>query len=200
MPTLATKEQLAALLGRELTTAEEGTADLLLELATDVVRVEAAQTLTLVEDDVAVLVGGWASELELPERPVVEVAGITVDGAALDAAGWTFDERRILRRYAVSINVGDGPPGAGSPSGYHWGGPDRSIVVTYTHGYAEDAIPTDLKGITLQAAKRALLNPTDAKQESLGAHSSTFMANEAGVFLTDAERRIARRYRRRTFQ
>lgn len=193
---LTTPTELALFLMRPLTTAEDAAAELLIELATGIIRSEAGQYLTFVADDEVLLEGGYAGELELPEWPVVDVTAVGIEGTTLDAAAYRWDERRLIRRYGLpSVNIGEGP--GDSTSGY-WGGRGATIAVTYSHGYADDAIPSDLKLLALSMVKRALLNPTEVKQESLGAHSATFMADAAGVFLDGDEVRIARRYRKRS--
>lgn len=119
------------------------TAELLLSLATSVVqsKLVTGQRLVTVLDDEITLLGTTDSWLDLPERPVVEVSEITVDGTEL-TEGTDFHRfgARLFRtcgwaEYALK------------PS---------TIVLTYSHGYgAEDPGLVPAKTAVLMLAASA---------------------------------------------
>lgn len=74
---LASLEDVVALLGRDLTTAEEGRATAVLAKASALFRREAGQTFTPGSSRVRLKVNG--GRVYLPERPVVDVTSVTDD-------------------------------------------------------------------------------------------------------------------------
>ncbi|URN11366.1 hypothetical protein LUW77_03490 [Streptomyces radiopugnans] len=70
--------------------------------------------------------------------------------------------------------------------------------MTYTHGW--DPVPGDIAAIVMQAANRALVNPSQIRSESVGSESTTYLipaSGEAlGVLLSNTEKRVLDRYRR----
>lgn len=151
MASLATPEELSLFLGGQQVDPER--AELLLDIASDAVRRACAQTFDLVTDDVATLRGTWAGVLRLPERPVVSVAEVLLDGVEVTDYDLVGDE---LHR----------TPGLG------WGGSAVTIQVTYTHGFAE--VPADLRGWVLTVAARGITNPTGVTQESIDGYAVSY--------------------------
>lgn len=175
---LATVAELEEYLGRSLTTAEQGRAAYLLEEATDAVRRAARQHLELVVDDVASVRGVWDEYLELPQRPVVSVTEVAdEDGNVLVA-----DEDYYV--------YGDRLWSSGG-----WGGPEVRWVVTYTHGYAADEMPSDVKNVALAVAERLLTVPAGVDREQIGDYGVGYSREDARD-VTRAERRRLRRYNR----
>ncbi|MGW2591661.1 hypothetical protein ACWCXC_15550 [Streptomyces sp. NPDC001515] len=69
------------------------------------------------------------------------------------------------------------------------------VSVTFTHGYAE--VPGDVIAVALTAAQRVLSNPNDLRQETVGAVSVTYAAETIGASLSQADKDLLARYRRR---
>lgn len=199
----ATAGELATFLNLTFDAGQSAQADALLQGATTAIRSEAAQHISLVDDDTVLLAGTWDWDLELPERPVISVDTVAINGVAITPPGsFEWNNRQLLRRsLALSELTGAGmwnqAPGARFNTAGHWGGPGSTVEVTYTHGYA--TIPDDLMLICKQIAARVVLNPEGIQSESLGAYSVRYVAKEAGgisLLLTEEERRIIRsRYR-----
>src|SRR5919106_429763 len=130
-------DDLAALLGETFDATRAAQAELALDLAATAIRSVAGQTIDYVEDDEVVLVGVWEADLGLPQRPVIDVAAVEVDG--------TVDTDWELVGSALRRSLGG------------WGGPGVSVEVTYTHGY--ETIPEAVRSVCLQAAARFMINP-----------------------------------------
>lgn len=137
MASFADVDDLAVLLGETFDATRSAQAELALEMASTAIRAWTRQTIDLVEDDTIVFAGVWDTDLTLPERPVIEVTEVTVDGTAVtdwELVGWS------LRREWGG-----------------WGGPAVLISVTYTHGY--ESVPAWARSVCLQAAARFVINP-----------------------------------------
>lgn len=181
----ASVTDLAALLRRSIDDEDAG-ALLALDLATGAIRNEARQHISLVEDEDIVLAGRWSSDLWLPERPVIEISSIEI----VPSAG-------VSEPLGVTAYQWDGQGHIQLASG-SWGGPSATVPITYTHGF--ETIPDDIRGLCLQVASRVFDNPGNVAQESIGSYSySVSTASRTGVALSEDERRICWRYRRRTY-
>lgn len=173
MAAFATTAELATFTGDTSLDGPRGT--LLLDQASAVIRTYCRQTFDLVPDDVVPLRGTWSGRLVLPERPVVSVASVAIDGADI-ADGYTR-VRDVLYRTS-------------------WSGPKAVVTVTYTHGFAADAPAMEtLKGVCLSVAARAAANPQSMAQESIGSWSGSFVNGVGGFGLTAAEQAILDRFR-----
>jgi hypothetical protein len=137
--TFAAIEDLEEYIG---TTLPPARAELMLELATSAVINAAGVPVVQVVDDVATIDGNGSDRLLLPNWPVTAVSTVTVDGTALAADRWNWSRYGEIRR----------------TSG-RWPFTPGAVQVTYTHGYPEADIPTDLKAIVLQVAARTVANP-----------------------------------------
>ncbi|MFG3349218.1 hypothetical protein ACGF1Z_29695 [Streptomyces sp. NPDC048018] len=169
LPALATVDELAAWMQREPAELPEGAA-LVLDTASAVVRSEARQRFTRGTSTVALSPRDHV--LNLPQRPVVSVELVRAGGRALRP-----DEYRLWRdELWLSAAYG-------------------SVVVTYTHGYAN--VPADVRSIVLTLAGRVLTNPADLRQESVGSVSVTYAAETIGASLAPIERDQLARYRPR---
>ncbi|PAX92709.1 hypothetical protein CLM85_18570 [Streptomyces albidoflavus] len=190
LPSLVTVAELAALLGRTFTPAQEAQAQALLDQASSVVRAYVRQDLTRATSTLTVSMrradpvlhrcGGLVT---LPQRPVVDVASVSVDGVSTQ--DWWQEGQEILLRSGAWSS----PPTAHRPP---------QVTVTYTHGF--DPVPGDIKAIVAQAANRVMVNPGAVRSETVGGESVTYLipaTGEAlGVLLSRTEQRVLDRYRR----
>ncbi len=170
----ATHEDLAALIGRTLTQEEQDRGTALLRIASSIVQTEAKQHIAYVADDVLERRGSRESAILLPERPVIAIASVTIDGDTINADDYTIDGHEVTL-------VGG------------WGDSCAALTITYTHGWAD--IPEAIKSVVLSAVMRVWSNPGGIVSQTLGAASTTFVTGglPAGLLLTDDERRIVRR-------
>lgn len=161
--------------------------DLLLEQASAVIRNHCRQTFDLVTDDEVDLRGTWSHRLKLPERPVVSVSSVEIDD--VEVATYRLVRDTLVRTGPLQTMFGvrDG--------GRSWGGPSYTVTVTYTHGFATgtQAMET-VKGVCLQVAARAAVNPRSMTQESIGDWSGSYASASGGFALTAAEQAILDRF------
>lgn len=88
----------------------------------------------------------------LPELPVTAVASITANGVTVTSSSYTWHKSGIVERTG---GWGTGPH-----------------LVTYSHGFT--STPGAIKKACLELATSMITNPTDVRQESIGAYSVTF--------------------------
>lgn len=190
LPPLATVADLAAILGRTFTPAQETQAQALLDQASSIVRAYVRQDITQATttdtftmrraDPVLHRCGGVVT---LPQRPVVAVTSVKVDGTA--TSDWWQDGNELLVRAWTWSN----PPEANRPP---------QVEVTYTHGW--DPVPGDIAAIVLQAANRVIVNPSGIRSETVGGESVTYLipatGENLGVLLSRTEMKVLDRYRR----
>lgn len=182
---LATPEQLAAYLQKDLDTAS---ATLALELATGVVQAAAGQRMVLVEDETVTLAlddldgGPW---LYLPEVPVVEVGAVVVGelvvtdtttdsprGRLYRPCGWRASERLTLS----------------APS---------TVTVTYTHGYTDtDPRLQFARAVVLSVAAGAYENAVGAESEQIDDYSVRYAKAAAHLEGSPVAAALRRRYGR----
>jgi hypothetical protein len=202
MVQFATAEELGSFLGRRFDPQERGAAELHLRTASAVIQAAAAQVFELVLDDEIDLRYQRGPDLHLPERPVLAVSAVTVDGAAVTDY--------IVTGSAVSW-IGSGLVGVRgfSPELFGVRSWTPAIKVTYSHGYAIDALPEpnplgarmlpeEIKTVCLALAARSMTNPTAAAAETMGGYAVTHGAVSA-LELLPAEERILQRYRQTIF-
>lgn len=171
LPLLASGPDLAALLQRDI---DQASAVLALRLASGTVRRYTRQTISLVAGDTITRIPQPANTLILPQRPVVAVASVVVDGDP--ATDWVLHGDALVR---------DG----GWPAG---------ATITYTHGYAE--IPDDVQTIVLRLASLQMTNPSGLRSRSIDDYSETFATETLGTgALTRDDKAILDGYRRRVF-
>jgi hypothetical protein len=189
----ATAVDFATYLNRDLLDGEAGQVDMLLAAATGAIQRYCRQTIELVEDHEVNLKGNWTTRLHLPERPVVAVSSVSIDGVTYAAdVDWSFDGQSTIYRGRTPFL----PTGDGLDPTLHWGGPDTTIVVVYTHGF--DPIPTELVALCCAMAARGAVNPAGVRQESVGSYQVTY-DRTAATHLTADEKAFLRDagYRRR---
>lgn len=145
---------------------DSSAAALACELASDVVRAKLRQTITLVEDDELRIEGACDDRVRLPERPVIEVASVMVDGLLFPSSGYNVigDELVLVQDSGTFASIASG-------LGY-LAGRGSTLDIVYSHGYA--AVPPAIKGLALGIAKRLFLNPNGATAEGVLSYSVSF--------------------------
>lgn len=196
--TLATLDQVEALLQINITNPVDPMALTLLELATAVVEGEVGRVFATDEiTDEAHTTPTLTGAVLLDHWPVAEVGEVTESGEVLTV---DVDYRAELRAGIVRRVVG-------SSFGY-WAPTPAAILVTYT-----PAIPAELAALAAQITARAFKAGQDnaaapavmagLRQLTIGRWSATRETGRAGLAagealtLTDAEVRVAHRYRER---
>lgn len=169
-------------------TLDEPTAVLLIEGATAVVQEAAGgQRILQVIDDVATLVGSYASELNLPQLPVTAVSAVLLDGTPV-TAGVAGSGTRTYRKVGNSLWRGCGWQSyRGEPS---------EAVITYTHGYPpEHQELAYARDVVLMLAAAAEANPTSAGSVKIDDFAAAYDA--ASRQMTDSLRNsLLRKYGR----
>lgn len=160
MAAFATSADLAVRLGVDLTTDEQARADVLLGLASDLIRRAARQEIDLKTSTVTF--AGNVARVLLPERPASEVTSVTVDGEPVE---YTLDGDYLV--------------------GPFFGG---SIVVTYSHGFSP--IPDAIRAVCLEAVVRVWVNPGNAAQEAYGSERVSHGASIGLVLTEDERRAV----------
>jgi len=187
VPTLqafATSQDLADRLGVDFTASEHQRAKRLLEKATRLIQSETGQTVFLVEGDVFTTRGTVSNRIRLPQGPVVSVDSVTLDGTALDAAGYYSSGSELVRQSW-------GGSGFGSPL---FGYPTQELVVTYSHGFDPDEIPGDVIAVCLEMVVRVWVNPGAVVSQTLGGLATTYSVQPVGgMLLTEDERATLQR-------
>jgi len=192
LPSLVTVADFAAEAGYTFGPAEEVQAHALLRRASgvvrrylrlDVSRATTTDTFRLQRADHHHFAVGSGGTVTLPQRPVEDVAEVSVNGVL--TYDWWLEDVTLLVRSAPW----DYPPAAHGPP---------EVDVTYTHGW--DPVPDDIAAIVMQAANRAMTNPGQVRSEAVGGESTTYLipsSGEAlGVLLSRTEQRTLDRYRR----
>lgn len=167
-------------------------AAMLLDVATEAIRGEVGQTVSLVEDDEVTLTGAWGRRLVLPQFPVTDVSAVSIDGTALTADDYSWTRRGILwlhRAWPVTATTAFAAGEEGN-----WGGPDLEVVVTYTHGV--DPVPGFVRNICVAVAARMLDNPGGVLAEQIDGYSVTYDRASSGVSLSPDEKRQLRKLKR----
>ncbi|MGA4864106.1 hypothetical protein ACPB9J_15815 [Streptomyces lavendulocolor] len=180
LPPFATAADLAAVTQADI--AAEA-AELALASASAVIRRWTRQTITRVVDDVVTLRVLTEQELVLPQRPVVSVSQVRVNGLVLQ--DWVLSGDRLLRTGGWRRLPGT--------TTY----PDPGLVeVTYTHGWVD--VPDDVRAVCLDLAAMSVTNPSGLRSVAIDDYSRTFAAETLGSgTLSDSHREILRDYRRR---
>ena len=187
MAQFATHDEFGARIGLTLTSDEQTRADTLLTMASGLIQEETKQKIELVTDDSYSRPGSYDTRVRLPERPVVSVSAVTLNGTALVPGQSYFVDRDELCRMNWNSVVQDssfGLPWAG------WGFPWWTLAVVYTHGYA--TIPQLVKTVTMEAVARVWANPGAVIQETIAGVQTTyapFAQPPRGLLLTDSEKK-----------
>lgn len=172
---LATVDDIAARLGRDLTASEETRAEALLVDVSAAVRAYTGQTFSA--EETTRRLHARAGRVRLPDRPVNGVTVIAdLDGNNLEFTWYSGDTLTL----------------AATPIG-GW------VDVTYSHGWEE--LPADIVAVVCQIVGRALGTPADQgafQNESIGNYSYTIgpAAAAGATGMLNDERAVLDRYRR----
>ena len=195
----ATLDDLQVFLNKNLSDGEIAQAQMFLDAATAAIKAEAAQSFERATTT-ALLAGTWGTELELPERPVIAVTSVALNGVTITPGNYEWNSRSLLRRGPLVLedldSIWSHYPGARFGGVGHWGGPSSTIEVVYEHGF--ETIPQDLWLLCLQIASRTMLNPGGVQSETIAGYSVRYATRESGgpSMLLDAdEKKVARAYR-----
>ena len=173
--TFATTEELTAYLGRDLSEREADTADLVLEVASGMVRAYTGQQFQ------AGTTTEWlwcrSGTVLLPQMPVTAVVSVTIDDEPV--------EYRLLPAGIVRLN--------------RWRH-NEPVLVEYEHG---GDIPAPVRAACLQIAARALRNPDAVRQRTQTAgpfteavtYAETGSGVTGGINLSQAEKEALDVYR-----
>lgn len=134
MAALATVSDVEALLGRTLTVAEATHVTTMLDSASEAVREAAGQQFTRATSTVTLPVSD-GTRLVLPQRPVVSVQTVAIDGTT--DTSWALVSGELRR------------PGGWLPRSV-----PGNVTVTYTHGYA--VIPRPVRDLVATLAVAAM--------------------------------------------
>lgn len=174
MAALATVTDVAARLGRTLTTEESSRVTAALEDVSAAIRAYTGQQIT--PGTSTVRLQNHYGDVVLPQRPVTAVTAVrTVTGEGVE-------EPYMGYSYIAGQRVRSLPPG--------W------VEVDYTHGY--EAVPDEIKSVACQVVLRWLPNPTGIRGEVTGPFSVTYAIPATGVpmglILTRDEKKVLDRY------
>lgn len=181
-------------------------AEILLEMIS--ADVEAAAGVPIEASSRTVLLAGtWSRDLDLPAGPISAVSAVTVNGIALDASGYYWNDRSLLRRGSNALGLDDDADyfdrpeqGARSRSGDGWGGPASTVAVELTGGFAAP-VPDFVRSLVLRIAARTFGNVGQVTQETLAIYSVSYGAStntNDGSHVTNAERKRLRKMLNRT--
>jgi hypothetical protein len=151
---LAAVSDLEAYLGREFD--DPTSAELALDIASDIVRTYVGHSVTKVLNDTVILDGTGTSILLLPAAPVNGVDIVEIDGELLPATKYRWSKKGYILR----------------TDGTTWPTTPGSIEVIYNHGY--DNVPEAILGVVLSLAGRITDGSSGIKQETIGSYSVTY--------------------------
>jgi len=160
----ATAEDLASFL--QVPTVDRYTAEMLLDLASDAIRDEVPQQIDQASST-EVFDGlpqdhPWAHVIFLRETPVTAVSGVINDGATMASGDYEWSARGTIVR-----NIGV------------FSDSERGISVAYTHGWAPGSRElATARGVCLQVAARAYVNPMQVDQVTVGGISRSFARSD----------------------
>ena len=182
---------------RKTLTAEERTwAEALLAEASAVLADEVGQQIALATETITIP-GTTNERILLPQRPVVSVASVLLNGTALgEGTDWFLEENELVR-IPSSLTLGVGglvDSEFAFPLGTGFGWEEQTLTITYTHGYAE--IPGKVKAICLEMAVRVWVNPGSVAREAIGDTNTVYdnmRFSPGGLLPTDDERKQLKR-------
>jgi len=154
-----------------------------------------------------VLAGTWSRDLVLPAGPIRNVTAVTINGHTIDAAGYYFNDRSLLRRGMNALDLLDddaddysGHQGANSRAGRGWSGPAATVTVELEWGFAAP-VPDFVRSLVLRIAARTFGNVGQVTQETLAVYSVSYGAStntNDGSHVTRSERKRLRKMLNRT--
>lgn len=164
-------------------------ATLLLDLVSADIRAAARSSIVQGEESETVtLRGTWSRFLELPGRPVQSVDAVVLNTVPVSSVGFRWNSLGLVRRGAGEFDE----PADGVAGGLHWGGPDSSVDVTWSYGFA--ATPDWVRSMTLRVAARTIVNPAGLSQQSMAGYAESYgrTFDSGGSHLSPAEMRVLR--------
>lgn len=194
---LATRSDLVARLGRDLTETEDLRIDALLYDASALVRRYTGQDFTGTTGDV-LTVRAQGGMIRLPQRPVITVTSVVAVGwngvPDITLTDWWWDGIDLIR-------IGAGEYVINLPEQW-WDDEDgypNTFRVTYDHGYGVP--PPDVVAVVCGMATRTLTAPTTVGglvSETVGPYSYRLESAGVGisVTLTEMDKQALSRYRR----
>ena len=189
MAQFATADEFAARMGLTLTTAEETRANTLLTLASGLIVDATGQDISLATDDIYSAPSVYGERLRLPQRPVVSISQVELTPAGgspsvIDPNTYYLDGGELVRsRFPLGYELVFQNYGQG------WLGPYWTVDVTYTHGYAPEAIPSAVKAVCMEAVRRVWVNPGAAVSETVGDTQTGYGSGApSGMLLTPQEK------------
>ncbi|MGW7296086.1 hypothetical protein ACWGIB_27335 [Streptomyces xiamenensis] len=202
MDPLATPDDLAARLGRDLTAEEASRAEALLRDASALIRGWTRQDFTAGESTVVLRPVGTV--VRLPQRPVQAVTSVVAVGGsdaipdiALPTGGWTWDGADKVDIWPPDTSWLLSLPETWAD---RWGSVD-TYRVTYQHGW--DEIPDDVVAVACAMVLRTLLAPSPVAgmvSERIGQYNYQLQQGTgsvgATVLMTQPDRDALARYRR----
>ena len=208
-PTLATLDDVAAIIGRPLSTLEQTNGTRLLGMASGRVRRYTRQQITQTIDDVVVLPGNWGHVLSLPQRPVQSVKSVVFSSQSQPSTAWkligddlVLSTGAYMPDYGASMFGGTalwGPAGSNNGpqvTGATWQGPQVQITVTYTHGYSE--VPADIVNEVAGMVALQLSTSVGVNSEQIGGYKVGYLRGEGGgMQLTEEAKKVLNFYRKR---
>jgi hypothetical protein len=200
MAEFASASDLAARLGITLTDVETARATALLDIASGLVQDEAKQTIERVDGEVYTLPGTTDETIRLPQRPVISVSSVTLDGTELvEGSDWYLDGNIVRRIPATTLVLAGGgllEEAFSFPYGTGFGWPTQTIAITYSHGYDAANVPQTVKAIVLEAVVRVWVNPGSVARETVGNVATVYdnmRFSPTGLMLTEEEKKTVRR-------
>lgn len=191
MDLLATVAQLTHRLRQPLDNDEATQA---LTDASGLVRAIARQTITFVENDTVILVGGDRT-LTLPQRPAVvdDTHPLTViERGVFGGVDLTLVEHRDFERVGNVLTRGypwywnNSSRLMGWPYNRPLGVWGPRVEVTYSHGY--QTVPDDIVAIVLDVAQVLWSNPDGLRAKTVGGYSETYAVETLGQDLVTSIR------------
>lgn len=169
---LITVEELEAFMGRTFTATEEAQAEVLIQMASDVIESETGVTFSLVEDQEVRMQADGYGIIELNSKPIQEVTIYVIDSTD-EVTYATWDGLAAV--YGLQ--------------------PNEVVDIVYTHGYA--TVPGDIKAVCYGVCSRMMYNPSGLRQETVGAISVTYpgIGGEAGTLnFSTLEKKVLDKY------
>lgn len=169
---LITVEELEAFMGRTFTATEEAQAEVLIQMASDVIESETGVTFSLVEDQEVRMQADGYGIIELNSKPIQEVTIYIIDSTD-EVTYATWDGLAAV--YGLQ--------------------PNEVVDIVYTHGYA--TVPGDIKAVCYGVCSRMMYNPSGLRQETVGAISVTYpgIGGEAGTLnFSTLEKKVLDKY------
>lgn len=164
---------------------DDDTATLLATLASDEIRDDLGQQIDLVTNEVITIYGDGGELIVLPQRPVIGVSSVLLNGQAITAYDWR--RNGALRRVIFAGSQFAGEMTMNWPFGV-------PVQVTYSHGYA--TVPNAIKAAALDLAIATYMNPNSlVTSKIVDDVSEAYRATRAATMLSEERKNALDRYR-----